>query len=339
MTRMIPGPDSRQPQPFAPYHQIPGQLAWWLAEVRIADTATVGALEFTPLVHAGPFGPAPTLLHDAIASGALQVGEHAGGVVNTVVARNHGKLPVLILEGESIVGAKQNRVVTADVMIAPGAEACVPVGCVERGRWDHVSQSAKFAAAEVPVEPMMRARAVREVREQGHLDQSRLWCDVDEKLSMHAVESRSANYHAFTQHAKADVNAMLQDVPRVDGQVGLLACADGRLVALDVLGVPENWASIGERLAKSYLFAGFDMLATAGAPRTKRGGFGRHQDAPSSAPVTGTPQEWIKHIAGARVLTRRGIGMGSTIGLESPALHGAGLWVDEAPAHLAVFGQ
>jgi hypothetical protein len=157
MTRMIPGPDSRQPQPFATYHQIPGQLAWWLAEVRIADTATVGALEFTPLVHAGPFGPAPAAARRDHEAARCRWASTPAAWSSTVVARNHGKLPVLILEGESIVGAETESCGHADVMIAPVPKRACP--------WDAPSaavgitcRSRPVSAADVPVEPMMRAR-------------------------------------------------------------------------------------------------------------------------------------------------------------------------------------
>ncbi len=62
-----------------------------------------------------------------------------GGNVNTIHINNKGEVPVLILDGEEIQGAKQNRMVNATIMLFPVQETEVPVSCVEQGRWRYDS--------------------------------------------------------------------------------------------------------------------------------------------------------------------------------------------------------
>ncbi len=75
-------------------------------------------------------GPRPS------ASGVLRVAEKPGGAtVPELTVHNTGALPLLLLEGETLVGAKQNRTLDASVLVPAGAAADIAVSCVEAGRW------------------------------------------------------------------------------------------------------------------------------------------------------------------------------------------------------------
>jgi hypothetical protein len=68
-----------------------------------------------------------------------------GGHVPELKIVNEGKMSVLLLDGEELLGAKQNRIINLTIL-APAHRTCVvPVSCVESGRWRHVSRG--FAAA------------------------------------------------------------------------------------------------------------------------------------------------------------------------------------------------
>ncbi|GIW45032.1 MAG: hypothetical protein KatS3mg077_2314 [Candidatus Binatia bacterium] len=49
--------------------------------------------------------------------------------------RNRAAKPVLLLEGESLQGGWQNRVVTISILVPKDAVVEIPVACVEQGRW------------------------------------------------------------------------------------------------------------------------------------------------------------------------------------------------------------
>jgi hypothetical protein len=53
----------------------------------------------------------------------------------------------LIVEGEELLGAKQNRIVNATFLVAGKTEIVIPVSCVEQRRWRYDSES--FASAAV----------------------------------------------------------------------------------------------------------------------------------------------------------------------------------------------
>lgn len=57
------------------------------------------------------------------------------GSVPELRVANLGDLPLLLLDGEQLVGAKQNRILNMTVLVAAHSEVTIPVSCVEQGRW------------------------------------------------------------------------------------------------------------------------------------------------------------------------------------------------------------
>jgi hypothetical protein len=49
------------------------------------------------------------------------------------------------MEGEDVVGAKQNRTINLSILVPAQAEVIAPVTCVEAGRWH--ARSAQFASS------------------------------------------------------------------------------------------------------------------------------------------------------------------------------------------------
>jgi hypothetical protein len=111
-------------------------------------------------------------------AGVLEIVERGEGVVQELLAWIKGDRPVVILEGDTLVGCKQNRVVAHSVVVAPGTRLAVPVGCMERGRWHH--ETGRFSVGDVKMSPQVRRRTVADVKtatlsgRAPSLDQSRL---------------------------------------------------------------------------------------------------------------------------------------------------------------------
>jgi ARG/rhodanese/phosphatase superfamily protein len=77
--------------------------------------------------------------------------------VNQLVLVNRSKRPLLLLAGELVSGGKQDRVISKDRIVPPGAPPLpLDVFCVEHGRW---TGSPQFAAALTIVHPSVRERA------------------------------------------------------------------------------------------------------------------------------------------------------------------------------------
>jgi len=75
-------------------------------------------------------------LDEALKTGRFKVGEISiAGHVPELSVANGLSQPVLLLDGEELTGAKQNRVLNLSIMIPPETDMMIPVSCVESGRW------------------------------------------------------------------------------------------------------------------------------------------------------------------------------------------------------------
>ena len=74
-------------------------------------------------------------LKEAIADGLLIISEvDESGSVPELKVTNCAEVPVLLLDGEELVGAKQNRIINTPILLKKLSETIIPVSCVEEGR-------------------------------------------------------------------------------------------------------------------------------------------------------------------------------------------------------------
>src|SRR5438132_1291509 len=109
--------------------------------VRVGQPIRHEALTILPLFIESN-GQVDYLLSDeAIQASSVTVEEVSeGGSVPDLLVENKGDLRVLFIEGEELIGAKQNRILNTSVLIAAHSKIKIPVSCVERGRWRYKSR-------------------------------------------------------------------------------------------------------------------------------------------------------------------------------------------------------
>lgn len=85
-------------------------------------------------------------LDEALDSGMLAITElDESGNVPELRVTNKSDRKVLMLDGEELVGAKQNRGLNVTVLNAAHSETVIPVSCLEQGRWSY--RSREFGSA------------------------------------------------------------------------------------------------------------------------------------------------------------------------------------------------
>ena len=62
-----------------------------------------------------------------------------GGSVPRLKVVNRAELPVLLVDGEELIGARQNRVLNTSMLLKEKSETEIPVSCTEQGRWHYTS--------------------------------------------------------------------------------------------------------------------------------------------------------------------------------------------------------
>ena len=112
-----------------------------IPEVRVGEPLRFEALTVFPLFADSDSRVEYDLSDEAISSKTLtveEVGEE--GAVPELLVDNKGDVRVLFLEGEELVGAKQNRILNISILVPARTKMKVPVSCVEQGRWAYKSR-------------------------------------------------------------------------------------------------------------------------------------------------------------------------------------------------------
>src|SRR5262245_42770197 len=243
-----------------------------LDKVSLGIPSAYHHLTLTPiLLKAGPLSATePMSLEEAIANGTIHVTEvSAEGRVPELRVKNSGDKPVLILDGEELVGAKQNRIVNLTILVAPQSEIVIPVSCVEAGRWGYSRPG--FAAAGRVLNPEIRYRKAEAVtknlkeRRVRSADQNAVWDGVSKALfALGAASPTSALGDGFDNRAN-DINDFLETLKPQAGQIGVIYRIDGVLAGLDLFGSKNAFARAFPKLVRGLAFqalAGFQMDAS-----------------------------------------------------------------------------
>jgi hypothetical protein len=208
-------------------------------------------------------------LHEAFDNRWIEVGEHGDGArVPELEVINTSDHAVLILDGEILLGAKQNRTLNTSVLLAPRSRTTVPVSCVEAGRWHEVSPLFGDANAVLPhrvrwAKSSSVAHALRTGA--GHRsDQGRVWSEIEMKLGEHQVHSPSSSMGELFARKQKELEGYLDALPCLQGQCGLIVAVGGTVVGADILSRPSVYAGVHRRLLKGY--AAEDLERHAGDP-------------------------------------------------------------------------
>jgi hypothetical protein len=89
-----------------------------------------------------------------------EVGEN--GTVPKLKLENKCDERVLVIDGEQLVGAKQNRILNTTVLVEAMSTLVIPVSCVEQGRW-HYKGEREMGSSRAPLYAKTRAMKSRQV--------------------------------------------------------------------------------------------------------------------------------------------------------------------------------
>jgi len=223
----------------------------------------------------------------AMAEGRLEIRElPRGATVGHLQARNRGQRRVLLIDGDHLIGARQNRMLTSSVLIGGQRDVELPVSCVERGRWEE--QSPRFTSHATSGSPRLRRVArmtvTRSLLANGlrAADQSQIWSQIASQQQSLRVSSVSAALsHTYAARA-TDIGEIADRLPYQTGAIGVAIGVGSELVSIDVFDSAETCAYYWRRLIEG---AALDGLGAAQrGPGLGGGEVARVLDALRAAP-------------------------------------------------------
>jgi hypothetical protein len=296
----------------------------FLQRLELGDPFSNEGLTLVPVFGIFTGLPEFVTLEQALASHSLVVTEVSqGGSVPTLMARNVGSAGVLMIDGEELAGAKQNRVLNTSVYIKPGQEIVIPVSCTEAGRWNY--QTSTFEDSGYVSAPAIRLAANESVtsslRRSGTFvsDQGRVWNEVGLLQQRHKVRSATSAAREVYESKRETTRRREMVFECRPGQIGVLALWLGRVAGLDVVTSPEAYSRLHTRLVSSYAI-----------------------DAPSG-PASSvdddreTAGEWLAGLARVQVTEHESPGNGFSYRFTGDRLVGSALAVDGNVLHAVAF--
>ncbi|MEO7647174.1 MAG: DUF6569 family protein [Gemmatimonadaceae bacterium] len=300
-------------------------------KVHVADPFTRRNLTVFPILDEQSPATADYLTFgQAQKTGMIRVTEvsEGGSVPQLAVETLSGKA-VILLDGEELIGARQNRIVNLTILAAGNTTVVIPVSCVERGRWAYRSRD--FTESPRTMYPRARAQKMMDVsaslRSHGarHSDQGAVWDDVSRRASELASHSPTDAMGDIYDHHHGSIEDYLHDIVWLDGQVGAAFAIDGYVVGLDVFDSQNIAREYLPKVIRSYAL---DALAHPSA-RT----IAANLRGAAAADVLDLLEQMCK----ADTATFPAVGIGTDVRIDSHDLAGAALVRDESVVHLSAF--
>lgn len=226
-------------------------------KIKFGEMQTYMNMSVLPLFCEAPVLVAYIPLQEALEQDLAQVTEvSVSGSVPELKVANKSGFTVLLMDGEELVGAKQNRVLNTTILLKKESETVIPVSCTESGRWGYTSN--KFAASEAFMEPRLRASKLSDIsmslRRSGEYrsNQSRVWTEI-ETLHQEAGSISPTRAMRDVYAAKSGELDKFQSIFECKpGQRGCLVFINGAPVGLDYLSQEQVYRKVHPKLIKSY---------------------------------------------------------------------------------------
>ena len=250
----------------------------------------------------------------------------ASGSVPVLHVENGLDVRVFLMDGQELVGAKQNRILNTDVIAPARSKISIPVSCVEQGRWRPVSAQFQQGKASSHAIRQAKMRSVHESLKQGRgheADQAEVWENV--AACLHESAASSATQALSDAYAKreGELSAFRRTLQMPEQAVGVAVFHGGRFQGLDLFDRHATLQYFWESLLDSYAI---DFLAQPIDP------------AAPQAPARDLIRQHLDRAATGQWENFPSPGEGADWRLEDDQLTGAALiWEERVVIHLQLF--
>jgi hypothetical protein len=275
----------------------------------------------------GTNGHQPTYLtlDVALEKNLIQVKEVSdAGSVPTLKVTNRADQPVLFLDGEELIGSKQNRVLNISVLVPASSELVIPVSCVEAGRWAYHSRAFKSSSdAQYAEGRAMKAASVSGALSRlgvAQSNQGQVWSGIEQKMGkMRARSSSSAMAAIFDQH-RTRVEDYVKAFTAQPHQIGAVFAIGSKVKGIEFFDTASTYSRLSPKILRSYAI---DALELTG-----------HQTV---APHAREAQGLLNRLVETEYQSYPAVGLGDDVRISGEELVGGGLVFEEKAVHFMGF--
>ncbi len=235
----------------------------FLSSISQGEPFYEGNVLFVPVKGKGGNGHF-SLLNEAMKSEKARISEV--GNVDTVSLNYSGNNPLFVMDGEEIVGARQNRVFNTSFITERVEEFMVPVSCVEEGRYQGKKN---FIPSEVIAYPKLRSILATsttkslETTQSFKADQSSIWESVKKTLNTLRTTSQTLSMHdGYTDKKEMFFSEFKPD----KDTIGIIAYTGKKPLGVDIFGSHSLFKKLSTRIISSYLFGAYGVKGKFSKP-------------------------------------------------------------------------
>lgn len=196
-------------------------------------------------------------LRDALGKSNIHITEvsESGSVPELKVA-NKGNDKILLLDGEELIGAKQNRVLNMSVLLKENSEVVINVSCVEQGRWNYHSK--KFVDSDFLMEMEARRNKLESISQSLKMsdkyisNQGRVWQDVRNLAFKAKVRSSTMAMNEVFEARRASVGEYVREFVPLNYQRGMIIAIDGKIEGFEYISNPKVYQEVHQKILHSY---------------------------------------------------------------------------------------
>lgn len=297
----------------------------FLQSIRFGEPQTHRNMAVVPLFVTNGEGPDYLTLSEAMEQRLLVVKEISeGGSVPDLRVENKADRPVLLLDGEELAGAKQNRVLNTSILVKGNSSVVVPVSCTEQGRWSYLSpefmDSGTVMAASMRLRKTASVSASLRGTETARADQGEVWQEIDELSEKAQVRSGTLSMRDIFEARKRDLKGYENEFGLQDGQNGLLVIIGDRAIGFDIVSKHVAFARLHQKVVSSYAMdAMLDKSKSV------------------SENVDEMAREFLQVAGTANQSVHESVGLGQDFRFTGSNIVGSALTVEDAVIHMAFF--
>ena len=293
-------------------------------DLSIGRPATRGGLTLYPVFTQMPAARPYLTGRQADSEAVLAITERPGAAaVPELLVENRGDLPVLLVEGETVLGGKQNRTLNVSVLCPPRTRTPVPVSCVEEGRWG-APQVTRRSPRHAPsrLRDLKTASVVAAaIRGDGKLsNQVGVWQEVTRHVQHRDLASPTSALEDVYAAADSELRHLVDGLRPRPGQVGVVAAEGRHIRVLDLFDRTESLADYWDGLVQGY------ALDVDGDHEGRR-------------PTADQVLFFLHRVQRAHAQEVPPAGLGRELHLTSTSVHGTALLWDHAVVHLSAFNH
>ena len=207
-------------------------------------------------------------------TGIVEINECESSTVSTVLARNNSIIPLLLIDGDEITGAKQNRIMNISTIIPPKSNIPISVSCTEQGRWhynenydssierDNIKTNKKtFSFSKYAADYNTRRAKSQDLFHERNC-QSTVWDSIDKLQTKTSYQSKTNALNDSYENLKIKQNEYLEHFKIEFGQVGAIFIINGEIKGLELFHDPSTYYDYHEKIFRSYIMEAITNMSS-----------------------------------------------------------------------------